>query len=173
MNKTDNYRVQQVKEEYSTNTVCRLQHWVIEIFNLPKETMVILNDYHYKRGENPSTATEITITIGKSHRQKYIINKPIRDLEHKDIKLLKESIESHVVKKHPILGRLVKFFGWWFGFSGLYAMFAVCPFCGQAGCPVGIGSAGVVGGFCAICMQNWKTFFQFIRSWLFRKSKPL
>lgn len=161
-----------MKEKTFINEDQRLQRLMIEVFNLPKETTVTFNDYNHDKEENPSTATEITITIGKSHRQKYIINKPVRDIEYDDIKLLKESIESRVVKKHPILGRLLRFFGWWFGFSGLYAMFAVCPFCGQAGCPVGIGGAGLIGGFCAICMQNWKAFFQFIRSKLFGKSKP-
>jgi hypothetical protein len=39
----------------------------------------------------------------------------------------------------------LRFLGLWFGFSGLYAMFAVCPFCGRPGCPVGAGVAGVVG----------------------------
>jgi len=127
----------------------------------------------YDRGEKPSTATETTLTIGKNHRQKYTITKPVRDIGYNDIKVRKESIERNVVKKHPVLGRLLRFSGWWFGFSGLYAMFAVCPFCGQTGCPVGIGSAGLVGGFCALGMQNGKAFFQFIHSKLFGKRKQL
>lgn len=162
-----------MKEKTVINEVQRLQRLIIEIFNLPKEATVTFNDYQYDRGENPSTATEITIAIGKSRRQKYIINKPVGDIEYEDIKSLKESIESHIVKKHPILGRLLRFFGWWFGFTGLYAMFAVCPFCGQAGCPVGVGGAGLMGGLCALGMQNWKAFFQCIHSKLFGKRKQL
>ena len=161
-----------MKEKTVINEDQHLHRLMIKVFSLPKETTVTFNDYHYDRGKKASTATEITITIGKSHRQKYIINKPVHDIRYEDIKLLKQSIESRVVKKHPILGRILRFFGWWFGFSGLYAMFAVCPFCGQAGCPVGIGGAGFIGGICALGMQNWKAFFQFIRSRLFGKSKP-
>ena len=67
-------------------------------------------------------------------------------------------------------GYLFRFFGWWFGFSGLYAMFSVCPFCGQQGCPVGMGSAGTVGAFFALCMQDWKLFFRFIRERLSGKT---
>lgn len=51
---------------------------------------------------------------------------------------------------HPELspfGYLFRFAGRWFGFTGLYAAFSVCPFCGQAGCPVGVGIAGSVGAF--------------------------
>ena len=39
----------------------------------------------------------------------------------------------------------LRFLGWTVGFSGLYSMTAVCPFCGRPGCPVGGASAGMVG----------------------------
>jgi len=39
----------------------------------------------------------------------------------------------------------LRFLGWFVGFSGLYAMGAVCPFCGRPGCPTGAASAGLVG----------------------------
>lgn len=39
----------------------------------------------------------------------------------------------------------LRFTGWFLGFSGLYAMSAVCPFCGRPGCPTGAASAGIVG----------------------------
>jgi len=60
-------------------------------------------------------------------------------------------------RRHPLLGPLFRFLRWGLAFSGLYAMFAVCPFCGRVGCPVGAGSAGFIGGFFALCMQVWKT----------------
>lgn len=44
-------------------------------------------------------------------------------------------------------GRLFRFFGWWFGFTGLYSVFAVGPICGQQGCPASLASAGNVGVF--------------------------
>lgn len=56
-------------------------------------------------------------------------------------------IGSH---SHPTLspfGHLFRFTARWLGFTGLYAAFSVCPFCGQAGCPVGVGIAGSVGAF--------------------------
>lgn len=60
-------------------------------------------------------------------------------------------------------GYLFRFISWWFGFTGLYTMFAVCPFCGQQGCPVGLASAGTFGALCALCVQDWKRFFTFIK----------
>ena len=60
-------------------------------------------------------------------------------------------------------GRLFRLIGWWFGFTNLYATFAVCPFCKQQGCPVGMASAGVIGAFFTLCVQDWKRFFTFIR----------
>ena len=75
---------------------------------------------------------------------------------------MQTKIETHTVKKRTTFGYLLRFLGWWFGFSGLYAMFGACPFCGQAGCPVGLGSASLVGGFFALFMQNWRAFVKFI-----------
>jgi hypothetical protein len=54
--------------------------------------------------------------------------------------------------------KISKFFFWWFGLSSLYAMFSVCPFCGRQGCPVGAGTAGLVGGFFTLLLQNWRNF---------------
>ncbi len=66
------------------------------------------------------------------------------------------------VKLSPF-GRLFRFFGAWFGFTGLYAMFSVCPFCGRQGCPVGMVTAGSVGAFLALCLQDWKKLFLYIK----------
>jgi 4-hydroxybenzoate polyprenyltransferase len=68
-------------------------------------------------------------------------------------------------------GRLSRFIGWWFGFTGFYATFAVCPFCGHQGCPVGMASAGTIGAFLALCIQDWKRFFAFLRQKLNKKEK--
>jgi len=48
---------------------------------------------------------------------------------------------------------LTRYLSWFLAFSGLYAMSAVCPFCGRAGCPVGTASAGLVGLVFASVMQ--------------------
>jgi hypothetical protein len=47
----------------------------------------------------------------------------------------------------------LRFMSWFIGFSGLYAMGAVCPFCGRVGCPTGAASAGLVGLAFASLMQ--------------------
>jgi len=78
-------------------------------------------------------------------------------LTNKDTKLPWRITKAHAARMHPLLGPLFRFLRWGLAFSGLYAMFAVCPFCGRVGCPVGAGSAGLVGGFFALCMQVWKT----------------
>ncbi|MGD9161880.1 MAG: hypothetical protein PVG39_25945 [Desulfobacteraceae bacterium] len=66
-------------------------------------------------------------------------------------------------RKMSPFGYFFRFFGWWFGFTGLYSVFSVCPFCGQLGCPVGIASAGTVGAFFALCLQDWKLLFRFLK----------
>ncbi len=73
-----------------------------------------------------------------------------------------ENMPGNKIKDTRIgpLGHLFKFFGCWFAFTGLYSVSSVCPFCGQAGCPVGAAGAGVVGAFMAalVQMRNWKMF---------------
>lgn len=76
----------------------------------------------------------------------------------------KEEPENKVEnRKMSPFGHLFRFFGWWFGFAGLYSAFSVCPFCGQQGCPVGLASAGSVGAFFALCLQDWKLLFRFLK----------
>ena len=75
-------------------------------------------------------------------------------------------------KDHPRLspfGHLFRFFASWFGFTGLYSAFAICPFCGQQGCPVGMASAGTAGAFFALCFQDWKRLFGYVKQKLHRK----
>ena len=66
-------------------------------------------------------------------------------------------------------GHLFRLLASWLGFTGLYAMFSVCPFCGQQGCPVGMASAGTVGAFFALCFQDWKRLFVYIKQKLSKK----
>ena len=42
---------------------------------------------------------------------------------------------------------LVRFAGWWSLFAGALALNSVCPVCGNAGCPTGIGSFGLIAAF--------------------------
>ncbi len=62
---------------------------------------------------------------------------------------------KHTARKMSPFGHLFRLFGWWFGFSGLYSMFTVCPCCGQMGCPFGLASAVTVGALIALCVQDW------------------
>jgi hypothetical protein len=52
-------------------------------------------------------------------------------------------------------------FIWWLAFMGIYASSSVCPFCGQAGCPVGVAGAGLVGGFFALVIGQGKVFLSY------------
>jgi len=60
-------------------------------------------------------------------------------------------------------GSLFRFIGLWLGFTGLYAAFSVCPFCGQPGCPVGLATSGAVGGFFTLCFHDWKRLLAYLR----------
>lgn len=42
-----------------------------------------------------------------------------------------------------------RFLGWWSIFAGALAMNSVCPICGNAACPVGVGTTGILAGIMA------------------------
>ncbi len=63
--------------------------------------------------------------------------------------------------KRP-LGGVMRYLGWFAAFSGVYAMGAVCPFCGRQGCPTGAASAGVIGLVFASLMQWGRSFKAFL-----------
>jgi cellulose synthase/poly-beta-1,6-N-acetylglucosamine synthase-like glycosyltransferase len=67
--------------------------------------------------------------------------------------------------KYPFIGHLFRFLTWWLIFSGIYASSSVCPFCGQYGCPVGAGSAGIVGGFFALVIGKGKVILSLVTRW--------
>jgi hypothetical protein len=79
--------------------------------------------------------------------------------------------KEHDNKRMSPFGHLFRFVGWWFGFTGLYAMFAVYPFYGKQGCPVGLASAGTIGAFFSLCVQDWKSFFTFMKHKLTKREK--
>jgi len=87
---------------------------------------------------------------------------------HNAVSISKPVDKEYSRQKISPFGRLFRFIGWWFGFSGFYSVFAVCPFCGQQGCPVGMASAGAVGAFFALCIQDWKLFFLFLKRKMFK-----
>ena len=97
------------------------------------------------------------------------------DALHQDAKLQEASgIHKNDTEGHPGMspfGHLFRFLGWWFGIAGLYSVFSVCPFCGQSGCPVGLASAGTIGAFLALCMQDWKKLFNYLREKLTHRSR--
>jgi len=144
---------------------CRqLQNRIVTVLNLPETVSVKAAQRKSPENQLFPVETKINICVGENHSHEYVIAKPFAAITDEDIK----SLRAGLYVKPAFLGQLFRFFGWWLGFTGLYAMFAVCPFCGQQGCPVGAGGAGVVGGFFALCMQNWKAFVKFMARKLIR-----
>jgi hypothetical protein len=160
-----------VIEQTAINLNRQIEGWVIEAFNLPKETVVNINKRECMEEQLSSMDTVITVHSCRDHTHEYTIPKPAADIKYEDIELLRTADEHqhHIHKKNTILGYLFRFSIWWVSLSGLYMLFATCPCCGQVGCPVGAGSAGLIGGFFTLCKQNWKGPIKFIYGKLLRK----
>ncbi len=131
-----------------------IRKWIIEEFRLPEATVVSVKGNMPGEEGDDSGRTEITVSIDDKVKKTFFIAKPQERIEREDIKKARIHAEKHLMEKYPFLGGLLRFFGLWFAFSGLYSMFAVCPFCGNAGCPVGAGSVGLVGILFAAGFQS-------------------
>jgi hypothetical protein len=158
-----NNREQDVTEEPAGSTARQLQQRIAALLDLPETASVETVERESPGNQPLSAETKITVRIGENHSHEFVIAKPLAEITDEDIRQLQTAPRG----KPALIGQLFRFFGWWLGFSGLYAMFAVCPFCGQQGCPVGAGSAGVVGGFFALVAQNGRAFLRFINHRLF------
>jgi len=142
----------------------QLQLWVVDVFKLPKTAIVSVVQRDSQQGKGDPATTDIVVSFNERLLHTFTIAKPLSDITHQDVKQMRATLEAHIVKKHPILGHLLRLSGWSVGFSGLYIMFAVCPFCGQPGCPVGAASAGLIGAIFAVLMQYWRAGVDFTKS---------
>ncbi|MEO0086257.1 MAG: hypothetical protein ABIK37_06455 [candidate division WOR-3 bacterium] len=66
-----------------------------------------------------------------------------------------------------VLANLLRFAGLWAGISGVYAAVGggACPCCGNPGCPVGIGLAGIVGAIGSLIINHGRRWLDVIRDY--------
>ena len=141
----------------------KIINWCREEFSLPDyitidvlETKTDDNAAHHK--------TDIIFKPGAGNPVTYSILKSIPEINREDIVFLKESLQNYAEKKYPLRSKLYKFFGWWAIFASAITAFSVCPVCGQTGCPVGIGTAGILAGFLSLLKMNTKNFITFMKN---------
>jgi len=149
----------------------QLHQWISDIFRLSNDAIINISEHRGSDSRFDSSHTEVTIEQKSNKKFQYQINKPINEVTEKDIKRLQRFVKFEKLKKLPIIGNLFRFLGLWLAFTSVYAMFSICPFCGQVGCPVGAGSAGVIGGFFALAVQNMKNLLSFMQHKLSGSSK--
>ncbi len=135
-------------------------NWTRSIFMLPANTSILISE---NQRENSCIEPTITIHVKNSIYRSYNILKSAPEIIIEDVEYLKNSAMETALKNHPFLGRLFRFFGWWFIFAGALSAMSVCPVCGQVGCPVGVGTTGILAGFFALIKQNGKESVKFIK----------
>ena len=64
---------------------------------------------------------------------------------------------------HTSMGAFKRWLLWFLTFFGIYASSSMCPFCGTPGCPVGAGSAALVGGFFAALWQYGRNIWESLK----------
>ncbi len=141
-----------------------IKKWITSILNLPEEARIELIEKKTDGSNSLPVNTVINVQFNKERSRSFTISKPLNIITRSDISAIKNEIDRAAGQKHPILSRILRLFGLWTAFTGFYAVYGICPCCGLIGCPVGIGSAGIVSGVFALGVQNWKTFIVFIKS---------
>lgn len=65
-----------------------------------------------------------------------------------------------------VIANLFRFFGLWGSISAAYAAMGggACPCCGNPGCPVGIGVAGIVGALGSLIINYGRRGFTAVRN---------
>lgn len=144
----------------------KIELWTRKVFLLPGRTRVKITET--VQGDFQGVTT-ITIEIANSMSNSYNILKPAPEITIDDIVELKNSVKEYALSSHPLLSRFMRFFGWWFIFAGALSAFSVCPVCGQIGCPIGVGTTGILAGFFALVKQNGKEYFKSIKQKLLKK----
>ncbi len=72
-----------------------------------------------------------------------------------------------------VLANLLRFLGLWAGISAAYAAMGggTCPCCGNPGCPVGIGVAGIFGALGSLIINYGHRGFTAVRNRIGRHKK--
>ncbi|MFZ5517196.1 MAG: hypothetical protein ACOY90_11195 [Candidatus Zhuqueibacterota bacterium] len=153
----------------SQKKIENIKTWIRLGFSLPNHAEIKVRESDGAAVADRKTIIEILLDHGDPRQ--FEIDVPLESVSRRHVyKLIEQEVETRG-EKRSVMGKVIRFFAWWFGFSSLYATFAVCPFCGQLGCPVGMGSAGFVGGFFALLMQDWKNMIGYLRTRFSRVSK--
>gem|GEM_PF-802063 len=74
--------------------------------------------------------------------------------------VVQDAIENMTLVQKLKYHGLLRFAGWWSIFAGALAVNSVCPICGTQGCPVGIGTTGIIAAFFAGLKQWGIVFFK-------------
>ncbi|MBN2040473.1 MAG: hypothetical protein JW864_10545 [Spirochaetes bacterium] len=161
-----NLKEQTEIKEKKGNSYIQIEVWSREVFALPETAEISVSED--ERGDEDGTSvtgTQISIRLYKRTPSEYTIQKPASEIIREDIEFLKDSIENYLKAKHPLRSKIYKFLGWWFIFAGGITVFSVCPICGQMGCPVGIGTTGILAGMLALIKTGGRNFFAGIKSY--------
>lgn len=136
-----------------------------QVFALPDSAFIELSEEDYTdKQDSLNKQTNFTIRLNNNIPKVYIILKPVSEICFEDIVFLKKSLERYSFKNHPLRAKIYRFFGWWFIFAGGITFFSVCPVCGQTGCPVGVGTTGILAGILSLFKMKLKDYIIFIKN---------
>ncbi|MBN2401687.1 MAG: hypothetical protein JXN64_04750 [Spirochaetes bacterium] len=141
-----------------------LENWLREVFELPASAFIEIaeEDYTDKEG-SLNQKTDFKIQVNNKKFNTYTILKPTSQICFDDIIFLKQSFDSYVSKYFSMRSKIYKFFGWWFIFAGGITIFSVCPICGQTGCPVGVGTTGILAGILSLVKISGKNCINYLK----------
>ncbi len=151
-------------DKISLISVEHLENCFREVFAIPDFALIDVSEEDYMDEEASfNRKTNFKITIKDKIPNIYTILKPASEIQPGDISYLKKSMESYITENYPIRSKIYKFFGWWIIFAGGMTVFSVCPICGQTGCPIGIGTTGILAGIFSLIKTGGKSYISTLK----------
>lgn len=139
----------------------RVETLVRGTFSLPHDSDLRVEEIN----EEGRVFTRITLLHG-DHEHPYEIDAPMEKVSLKAIRALETPKIAN--RTGTFKGHFFRFLAFWGAFTGFFATATVCPFCGAPGCPVGLGTASLFGGFFALATSRWQVISAMVRAWFVR-----
>ena len=100
--------------------------------------------------------TEIRLACADGLARQWTFAVAPHAITDKDIRPIRRFLRRPANRSRTALVGVLQFIGWSVGFTGLYAASTTCPCCGQVGCPVGVGTVGIMGGLTAAVVSCFR-----------------
>jgi hypothetical protein len=124
--------------ENTTRLSPSVQQLMLEALRSPRQAKVTIAP------TSDGAHTEIRLDCADGTAQQWTFAVAPHAITDKDIRPVRRFLRRPAGRWSAALTTALQFVGWSVGLTGLFAASTACPCCGQVGCPLGIGTMGIL-----------------------------